>query len=992
LQQGNAEVRDFKAQLLGGSMDGSFKMRDVAGAQVAELHATLHNIALVSIQVLASAQAAREVQLTGTANGTLSAGWRKTFDTLVAHTNADLRGTVAPRNSVEGNPASTSVPIEGKIQADYSASAQTVSFTRSFIQTAETSVNLNGTVSKTASLQVEAQSNDLREIESIGRAFGAMPEPLGLAGTATFKGTVNGSVADPQIEGQFSAAALKVKGTEWRTVRTNIEANPSHIALLHADVVPANNRGRIAFSVEAGLDHWAFKDTNPIQANLGASQMDLSDLKALTGLQTPITGTLNLNVSLRGSVANPVGQGTITLTQATVFDEPIQSANLDVEGTGDELRARLGLRMPAGNAQTSVTYFPKRKAYDGQLQATGIRLEQFRTLQARNVNLTGTLNLNAKVSGTLDDPALQLTAQIPQLTLENQTLSGMTLQAEIANHVATVALESQAQALNVNTFVRGRGRMNLTGAYETEAVIDTSPISLQPLIAAYLPTQAADLTGQTELHATVKGPLKEEALLEAHLTIPTLQLKYKNTFELAAAQPVQLDYTKGVLTLQKTAIRGTKTDLQLQGTIPVTSNAPISVVALGTIDLSIAQMLNPDITSSGQLQLNIDGRGRSNPNVQGQIKIVNAVLAGDSLPVGLQDGNGVLTLTSNRLEITSFQGKISGGTVTATGGLNYRPSLQFNVAVTANGIRTLFPQGVREGIDASLTLVGSGESAVVRGQVRLTEVSFSPTFDFSDIAGVAGSPTGATAPPGSFARKLNLDINVLSAEELNLASGKLSLQGAANMRIRGTAAEPSIIGRVNLTGGDLIFRGNRYFLEPSSIDFVDPYRIEPRMNVAVSTKVKDYDIRMNFRGTMDQLRTTYTSEPALPPADIINLLVFGRTTEDQAANPTPGIMAAKSAVASSVAGQVASGVAKITGISQLSIDPTLGGNQSDPGARVTIQQRVTGNIFVTFATDATSTQRQVIKLEYQVTPRVGVSGVRDQNGGFAFDVRIKNNW
>ena len=54
---------------------------------------------------------------------------------------------------------------------------------------------------------------------------------------------------------------------------------------------------------------------------------------------------------------------------------------------------------------------------------------------------------------------------------------------------------------------------------------------------------------------------------------------------------------------------------------------------------------------------------------------------------------------------------------------------------------------------------------------------------------------------------------------------------------------------------------------------------------------------------------------------------------------------------------------------------------------MTIQQRVTGNLFVTFATDATSTQRQVIKLEYQATPRVGVSGVRDQNGGFGMDGR-----
>ena len=212
------------------------------------------------------------------------------------------------------------------------------------------------------------------------------------------------------------------------------------------------------------------------------------------------------------------------------------------------------------------------------------------------------------------------------------------------------------------------------------------------------------------------------------------------------------------------------------------------------------------------------------------------------------------------------------------------------------------------------------------------------------------------------------------------------------MRVRGTAAEPALLGRVNITGGDVIFRGNRYVLQPSSLDFINPYRIEPRMNLSIDTKVQQYTIHMFLRGNIDRLRTAYTSEPALPPSDIINLLVFGRTTEAAEANPTPGNLGAESLIASSVSSQVTSRIEKIAGISQLSIDPLLGGNQKDPGARVTIQQRVTGNVFVTFVSDATSTQRQIIKFEYQATPRVSVSGVGDQNGGFAFDVVIRKTW
>ena len=150
---------------------------------------------------------------------------------------------------------------------------------------------------------------------------------------------------------------------------------------------------------------------------------------------------------------------------------------------------------------------------------------------------------------------------------------------------------------------------------------------------------------------------------------------------------------------------------------------------------------------------------------------------------------------------------------------------------------------------------------------------------------------------------------------------------------------------------------------------------------------------MRFWGPADHLHTNYSSDPALPPSDIINLIAFGKTTEAAAANPTPpGNLGAMSLLASQVSSQVTSRLEKVAGISQLSIDPVLGGDQQNPGARIAIQQRVTSKIFVTFATDVTSTQRQVIKLEYQVSPRLSVNAVRDQNGGFAFDTRIHKTW
>jgi translocation and assembly module TamB len=93
-------------------------------------------------------------------------------------------------------------------------------------------------------------------------------------------------------------------------------------------------------------------------------------------------------------------------------------------------------------------------------------------------------------------------------------------------------------------------------------------------------------------------------------------------------------------------------------------------------------------------------------------------------------------------------------------------------------------------------------------------------------------------------------------------------------------------------------------------------------------------------------------------------------------------------LASGITGYGAGQLGKLAGLSYLSVDPVLGGAGQNPGARVHIQKRVTSNIYVTFATDVTSTQRQEIQVQYQINPRWSISGDRDQNGGFGFDARV----
>jgi translocation and assembly module TamB len=977
LHGGNVDIHNLRAQVMGGALSGSYSMHDLAAARQSELHVALKNVDLSATQSTTLPSTRKQFRLKGAANLMLEATWRKAFDALVAHGSADLKGSLSPVEATDSSPV---IPVEAKAHVAYSAAA--VTFTESYLRMPKTTVRLNGTVSQNRNLQLQVQSDELHELEVVATAFGLIRAPIEFYGAASFKGTVHGSTSQPQIAGQLSSPSLKIKGTQWRALRATLDASPSHLTLRNVDIHSAENAGHLTFDASVELKRWSYTESNPFQIDLDAARLNISQLLSLTDVKAPITGTLSARIALRRNQDKIVGQGTIAMNQITIVDETVQSLILNFRGDGPSIHAHLDTLMATGSLQGDITYFPMRRAYDGQIRGTNINLSQLRTLQTKGIHMAGTVNLTAKGAGTLDDPGLEFMADVSNPQIENYKLIDISIGANIANRTANIVFKSQPPTL------RGRGRVELTGNYLAEATLDTTSIPLAPVLAMYLPN-AADLSGQTELHARISGPLKDLSAIDAQIAIPTFSLAYRD-LQLANTQPIQLDFRKGVLTLQQTEIHGTGTNLRVGGSFPLAATGSISVNAAGNLNLGLVQTINPNLASSGELEFNINGYGRrTTPGFKGQIKVVDASLAASGVPLALEKGNGVVNLRDDRLDIDKFQGALGNGAFSAGGSITYRPSMHLNLVMKGDGIRFVFPPGVRGGIDTNLTLTGPLESATLKGHVGLNEVSFSQAFNVEDALRELGRTR--QIPPERAVRNLNLDLTIQSTNELNPASNQLTLKGAANLRIRGTVEQPGLLGSVTLNGGELLFRGDRYILKPGTVDFVNPTGIEPRLNIAVETRVKQYDVRLLFRGPVDELRTTISSDPPLPPADAVNLLVFGQTTIPVTADST-GNLGAVSLLASGVSSTITNRVQKVVGISQLSIDPVLDNNAQGSTVGVTARQRVTANLSVTFISDPTSTMRQLIEVEYQATPRISVNGVLNQNGGFGADVRIHKRW
>ena len=130
------------------------------------------------------------------------------------------------------------------------------------------------------------------------------------------------------------------------------------------------------------------------------------------------------------------------------------------------------------------------------------------------------------------------------------------------------------------------------------------------------------------------------------------------------------------------------------------------------------------------------------------------------------------------------------------------------------------------------------------GQVAIDQLSFTSDLDISDLMSQFGGDV--TPPTQGFSQNVNLDVGIQTPGGLNLTSRTLSLAGSANLHLRGTAAQPVVLGRLNLGGGDLIFSGNRYKLQGGTIDFTNTSRTQPVLDMAVNTTISQYDIQMHF--------------------------------------------------------------------------------------------------------------------------------------------------
>jgi translocation and assembly module TamB len=279
--------------------------------------------------------------------------------------------------------------------------------------------------------------------------------------------------------------------------------------------------------------------------------------------------------------------------------------------------------------------------------------------------------------------------------------------------------------------------------------------------------------------------------------------------------------------------------------------------------------------------------------------------------------------------------------------------------------------------------------------VLLTRFGIGPDVDLAVFSG--SSSVTAPPDPNSAANKIRLDVHVTSSPQLDFQNSYAKLAGRVDLNIRGTVAEPTLLGRIQITDGSATFAGTKYQLQRGEVYFSNPIRIDPVIDVDATAHVENYDVTVGFHGTASNLKPTYRSEPPLSEADVFNLLALGRTQEEaqlyQEQEQQAGTDPATSALlGGALNATVSSRVQKLFGVGSVKIDPAFIGTLGNSSARITVQQQISQQITVTYATNVNETAEQLLQVQYQLTHNVSIVATRDESGVFSLVYKIRRQY
>jgi hypothetical protein len=903
------------------------------------------------------------------------------------------------------------VPLAGSLR--YAFDPDWIDFNPSTVSTPDTYVEFAGRTAwnRTMSrLPFHVTSSDWQESDRLFAGFltalGSPTPAIPVGGHGTFDGVVLNDLRHPRIEGTFDSERMRAFNVLWGTTKGSavIENNYADVK----DAVVTSGDATIRADGRFSVGSPRRDGGEEINAVIRIDRRPVVDLRRAFGIEDyDFDGTLSGEFHVYGNYLTPFGFGTMRIVDGVAYGQPFQTSEASVRLEGNGVRLdRIGMASGGGRG-TGAAFIGWNGTYSFNFDARGIGIDSIPLVTGAPLPLSGLIDVTAGGSGTFEVPRYDVRGTLRDFFIADEGIGQVNGTLGIDGDLMTIAMEAASPRLAISA----AGRIALTPEMDAELSFSVADTSLDPYLRLIWPALSPYTTAVASGSVRVVGELANREHLLVDATVDRVDARLFD-YAIRNASPIRAALDRNAIRVNAMRLVGQDTQLDVSGSLTL-ADERIDMRATGDANLGLLQGFFPNIRSTGRAALAATFAGpMRDPEVGGTLTIDNGRIRHFALPHALESIRGAARFDSRGMSLDGLSAELGNGAVQFGGRLDksgYRLG-RLDVTMVGTGMRLRFPEGMRSLVDASLALQGTPEAAVLTGLVTVRDAEYRQPFNAGgglfDFAGGGATPVSSSLQP---TLPLRYDVRINAPSTLHVRNNLAVLDASANLQLQGTFDRPLLFGRAEVERGEVTFEGRRYVVTRGAIDFNNPVRIDPFVDVEAETRVRvpgeTYRVIARATGTMERFTTfSFDSDPPLPQVEVM-ALVFSDVSPGQNAELrrfgaiTPQEQLLRDRAARALTGTVTSGVDRVAqqtfGVDTFQITPSLNDpNQQSsrltPGARLTIGKRLSDRAYLTYSRSlSTTTRDQIILLEYDQTDRFSWIVSRNEDGTYAVDVRVR---
>ncbi len=805
---------------------------------------------------------------------------------------------------------------------------------------------------------------------------------LPLEGAVKVNGRLSGALTSPRFDGSLSAGPVAVRGVLFSSVNGRVEYENKKIQLSSVDIVEQSSR----YTFQGSVD---LNGTEPVySARLRVLRSNVVNIVALFYEQLPLALSAAGELTFSGTTHNYSGNGYLTLDAGSAYGESFVRGTVTVSLTTGKISfPQVMLNKAQGVVKATGWIGFHDGTYSADLEGRGIDLSAVDRLNGLPVSGEGKLEIHS--SGTFSRPLVRASLDVDALSFHEAAVGGMHAEALIRDGALSLKAGMTEDRANLSM----RWTLHKPYPWTAEAKVRSE---------AFDPFSLLDKKGLTDrVKAVVEGEMTAQgrgldpSTISGEAIFKKLSLLIGD-YRIDNDSDARLVLEGGRISVKSLNFAGADTRFGLTGWIR--PSAEVDVILKGTVNLSLLKLLYREIEYAAgvaEVKFGIKTDGKSS-DLTGELLLRNGEMKIKDIPQRFTALNSKIVFEHGRVVTDSLSGEMGGGTLNASGWVQLSGfKLQsFSAKTSVDNVTVRYPEGLNSTLSGDLFYDGDDSEQSLTGDITIKRARYDKRVEWKSMLVDIGR--------GLYQKKKtevgwigDTQVNVRFHGENNILfeNNLAKMPLIVDVFIRGTVNHPQLLGRIEVRTGMVYFRKNEFKILRGSVDFVDPNRMNPVLDIQAETIVREYRIRLAVTGTADRAVVTFVSEPSLVDSDILALLTLGKTgSELKGKEAGVGVGEATSFATGQVQDVIERNAKRLIGLDRFQVDPYV--NKSDTSVpRVTVgKELVQDKLAVTYSSNVgASAPEQNFRIEYLLDRHFSLvgEGVETESNGTNIGADIK---